>query len=137
MPGYSVFLLPDDVYDPQNWPDTEVGNKMKRLGRRHPIEFQDFDNNMRLIQDESIGKQAFQDRTSLRIISNLGSVCSREHSSLWEVRCPKTRRSGVLRIYFTMSTIHQDTLVILDGEFKDETSANYSTACSRLREGSI
>ncbi len=137
LPGHSVILLPDDPYDPLDWPGTVVGNKMRRLAKRHPGEFQDFDNNMRLIQDDDIGKQAFRDRSSLQIIRNLGSVCGNRHSSLWEVRCPKTRRTGVLRIYFAMSNIYQDTLVILDGEFKSETEANYTTACQRLRRGPV
>jgi hypothetical protein len=134
MPGYRVVLWPDDPYDAENLPDSEVGRKMRKLARSHPAEFQAFDNDMLLVQDATSGKAAFDDRSGLRIISDLGQICGRQQPTLWEVRRPKTRRSGVLRIYFVIKNLGGDTIILLDGEFKDEKSANYRTACSRLKE---
>lgn len=137
MPGYDVLLWSRDSYDPHNWPDTEVGRKMKRLTKDHSINMQNFDIKIRLIQDEIIGKNAFQDLQNTRNIKSLGSACGTQHTSLWEVKCPKTSKEGVLRVYFSISSKYRDTIVILDGEFKTEKEADYSMACTRLREGPV
>jgi hypothetical protein len=54
---------------------------------------------------------------------------------LYEMRIPKSKRGGVVRIYFCYSESNRQELILLDSELKHETApSKLKIARKRLRE---
>lgn len=64
------------------------------------------------------------------IVGRLGEV----KAPLYEFRIPKTRRGGVVRIYFCYRTEEPGCIILLDAELKKGHAANIDSAEKRYRE---
>ena len=132
MPSYLVVLISGGKSKYGNKLSSSVAKRLRELQSSHGDEFAILRKILNTIQQENTGVKAYDEYVSNEVIKKLPKACGKD--TLWEIRAPKTRRSGVIRAYFHKARNSERKLVLLDAEFKVKKEPNLSTACKRLKE---
>lgn len=69
----------------------------------------------------SVSLQVFIDTEQISFLETVSMNKGKGETRLGELRIPKTKNGGVVRIYFIVNTFNSSKVLLLDGEIKHKT----------------